>query len=206
MEKLLLQDYTAHHNLKTNLSSISQETSAPYFEINDIERNIVITFSKSDGMVKYDNSSKKNISIIDYDNFFTSLEPKSFQQGKKRCDIIVHTLSDKTYFFLNELKEKNYDQIFEKTNIEAAKKQLIATLKEIHTVQTIVDYIQLFTNKICCFCNSFPKSPSNTINATNAFNRIFLIAKDGLQLSDSRIESYGFEYYEYKGNQTIKLI
>ncbi len=204
MEKLLLEDYTAHHNLTTNLVSISQETNEPYFEINDIGRIINISYTKGDGMAKYDNSNKKNISIIDYDNFFTSLEPSNFQIGKKRCDLIVHTKTDKTYFLLNELKERN-NVIFESDNIEGAKKQLISTLTEIFTVQTLKDFINLFTNKICCYCNSYPKSPSTVINATSAFNRLNTIAADGLQLSEPRIEAFGFSYFEYKGNQTIKL-
>jgi hypothetical protein len=205
MENLLLKDYINYHSVTTNLLSISQITKESYFEIDDINNVIIIKTSKGDGMVKYENPLQKEISIIDYDNFFSSIIPLSFQVGKKRCDLIVHTLNDQTYFLLNELKAKN-NAFFESDNIEGAKKQLISTLTEIFTVQTLKNFINLFTNKICCYCNSYPKSPSIVINATSAFNRLNMIAPDGLQLSEPRIEAFGFSYFEYKGNQTIKLV
>lgn len=105
------------------------------------------------------------------------------------------------------MKEKNTtNPIHEISNIESAKLQILDTLIVLNTVPSISSFILNFTNKICSYCNSFPKSRISSIAATiSAFNRLSTVAPNGLQMSEPRIEAYGFVYLELKGNQTIKL-
>jgi hypothetical protein len=156
-------------------------------------------------MVKYENRHSKEVSVLDYDGFLSSTG--KFQDGKKRCDVIAHTINESSYFLLNELKEKNpRNPINEVSNIDGAKLQMIDTLIELNTVPSIVVFIASFSNKICCYCNSFPKSDFTIIASTiGAFNRLSTLTPNAIHLSEPRIENFGFIYMELKGNQTIKL-
>lgn len=206
MENLLKNDFISHHYLPACTVKIAQNINFSYFEIDDIARNLIVYNKPSNGMVKYENLHSKNVSILDYDGFLTST-PAVFQRGKKRCDVIVHTINESSYFLLNELKEKNpIHSIDEVRNIEGAKLQMIHTLNEINTVPSIVAFVTTFSNKICCYCNSFPKSNLAIISSTiGAFNRLSTLTPDGMHLAEPRIEDLGFIYMELKGNQTIKL-
>jgi hypothetical protein len=206
MENLLKIDFINHHFLPACGIEIAQNVSYSYFEIDDVARELIIYNEPSNGMVKYENRHSKEVSILDYDGFLTST-PVPFQRGKKRCDVIAHTKNEPSYFLLNELKEKNpVNSINEVSNIEGAKLQMIDTLIELNTVPSIGAFITNFSNKICCYCNSFPKSNLAIISSTiGAFNRLSTLTPDGIHLSEPRIENFGFIYMELKGNQTIKL-
>ena len=71
MEILLKNDFTAHYGLPiSTISNISQQTNAPYFEIeDDAEREIIIHLTAGQGMASYKNIREYNVTIINYDNF-----------------------------------------------------------------------------------------------------------------------------------------
>ncbi len=150
-------------------------------------------------MVKYQNPEKKAVKILDYDNFLTST-PANFQHGKKRCDVILHTTTDSSHFLLNELKNR----IPITDVLIKATEQMIATLSVLNTVPSIVNFIDSFTTKKCCYCNKQAIAPA-ILSATTAFNTLTTLSPNGLKLSNSDIENFGFELWEYSGNQTIIL-
>ena len=199
MESLLINDFINHHSLPACTISIAQNVSHRYFEIDDVARNLIVRMTPSNGMVKYENPYHKDVAIIDYDSFLTNT-PHVFQQGKERCDVLVHTRNESSYFILNELK----DRIPATKVLTKATSQMIATLNELNTVPAIVSFISNFTIKKCCYCNTQSTAP-NPLSATVAFNRLSTISPNGLKLSNIDIENLGFELWEYSGNQTIKL-
>jgi hypothetical protein len=199
MENLLKNDFINHHSLPACTINIAQNICHTYFEIDDVARNLIVHTTPSNGMVKYENPHSKEVVIIDYDGFLTST-PTAFQNGKERCDVIVHTTNETSYFILNELKNR-----IPKTKVlTKAISQMIATLNELHTVPAIVSFISNFTVKKCCYCNTQSTAP-NPLIVTTAFNRLATISTNGLKLSNIAIENFGFELWEYTGNQTIKL-
>jgi hypothetical protein len=206
MESLLKNDFIKHHSLSDCNIPIAQKVNHSYFEIDDVARKLIVRSTPSNGMVKYENPHNKEVAIIDYDGFLSNTIT-AFQHGKKRCDVIVHTTNEHSYFLLNELKEKNpTNPLHVTSNIEDAKLQILDTLSLLNTVPSIQLYIQKYTVKICSYCNSFPKSNLPLISDTiNAFNRLSTLTPNGIQLSEPRIEAYGFIYIELKGNQTMKL-
>lgn len=200
MENLLRIDFINQHSLPAcTLTNLSQNVNFDKFEINDIARVLTVTQIILNGEAKYENPNNKDIFIHDYDGFLTNT-PNYFQNGKKRCDAIVHT-DDNSYFLLNELKNRK-----PKTSVLShATSQMIATLNELIAVPTINTFISHFRVKKCCYCNSQSTAPA-TITATSAFNRLSTITSDGLKLTNPVVESLGFELWEYSGNQTIKII
>lgn len=199
MDNLLKNDFTAFNGLPPCVANIRKNTSLTYFEVEDINRMLQIQEITGSGTGKYRNSNAVSVVIIDYDGFLTSL-PHSFQQGKERCDIIVYTLNN-SHFILNELK----DRTPKPKVLTKATSQLLSTLIEIIRVPNIAIFINNFTVKKCCYSNKQPTTPSPTLSATLAFNRLNDLALNGLKLSHPQIEEMGFELYEYSGVQVINL-
>lgn len=199
MDNLLKNDFTVFNTLPVSTTNIRNDISLTYFEIEDVNRVVDIRVIPGSGTAKYSNPNGENVVIIDYDGFLTSL-PHAFQQGKKRCDLIVYTLND-SHFILNELKTGNPNS----GTLTKATVQMFSSLKEIIRVPTIAAFINNFTTKKCCYSNKQPAIPSVTISATLAFNRVNSIVTNGLKLSHPQIEALGFELFEYTGNQIISL-
>jgi hypothetical protein len=200
METLLRNDYTINYGLPVSITTdISQTTIATYFEIeDDAARETKLHFIVGNGIANYRNNHGYKVTIVNYDKFVTGL-PHFFQQGKKRCDLIVHT-DNMQYFLLNELKDKRpHPNVAPK-----ATAQLLDSLTHLMAVPTIETFANTHSIKQCCFFNKQSNSPI-TINATAAFNRASTISSSGLKMSNADIEAFGFELYEYSGNQVYTL-
>lgn len=198
MEHLLRVDFVKHHSLPACTVDF-QLVNHSTFEIDDISRVLHVRAGITNGMAKYENPQLKQVSVVDYDGFLTST-PHLFQQGKKRCDVILHTTTDTSHFLLNELK----DRIPKTEVLTGATAQMLATLNELYTVPSIVNLIATFSTKKCCYCNRQSTAPAS-ITATTAFNRVSTLAPHGFKLTNTDIQNFGFELWVYSGNQTILL-
>ena len=201
MENLLKNDFTAHYGLPVStVTAISVHTNAPYFEIEDDEnREIALHVTIGNGMAKYNNRQRHDVTIINYDKFITA-QPHTFQEGKKRCDTIVYTNKNQQCFLLNELK----DRISKSKVRSGAKTQLLVSLRLLMDVPSIESFVNAFIVKRCCYFNKQSIAPI-IINATTAFNRLSAITANGLQMPYPAVEILGFDYYEYSGNQKFSL-
>ena len=201
METLLRNDFTTHYGLPiSTTANISISTTAQYFEIeDDVNRETQLHFTAGNGMAAYRNNNGYTATIINYDKFITGL-PRAFQQGKERCDLIVHT-ADQHYFLLNELKDRQPRARVRTKSIS----QLLSSLTLIMEVSSISTFANTHTFRQCCFFNRQSMSPP-TITATTAFNRLSTLATSGLKMSNLAIEALGFEFWEYSGNQVYNLM
>lgn len=200
MENLLYNNFTSHYNLSpTNGLSISQFTQMPYFEIeDDSQRELQLHFTIGRGVAAYRNSNTQRVTIVNYDKFITSL-PHAFQQGKQRCDAIL-TTDDNKYFLLNELKDRKPTSKVRNKAIA----QLEDSLRLLMTVPEINNFANQHLVRHCCFFNKQTMAPG-TLSVVPAFNRINTIAINGFQMSNSIIENYGFELWEFSGGQVYEL-
>ncbi|MBK7344866.1 MAG: hypothetical protein IPJ06_18280 [Saprospiraceae bacterium] len=199
MEDLLKNNYTAHYGLPGCIEpNLVIQTNETYFEIEDTgTREIVLHTNNGRGMAKFSNPNALSITIANYDKFVTSL-PNYFQNGRKRCDIIV--CDDGRNLILGEMK----DSPNIKQHRKKAKKQLYESLT---TLMAIPQFLALLNNKTvkrCCYFNKQTKSPA-IITATTAFNRLALIFNEGFQMSHPAIEGQNFEFWEYLGGHTLTL-
>jgi hypothetical protein len=200
METLLRNDFTTHYGLpEATTTNISITTTAQYFEIEDDEhRETQLHIIAGNGMAAYRNRHSYTTTIINYDKFITGL-PHVFQRGKERCDLIVHTTNQR-YFLLNELKDR-----IPKTKVRTKSiSQLLSSLTLIMNVPPIATFANTHTFRHCCFFNKQSMSPP-TIIATSAFNRLGSLITGGLRMSNPDIEAFGFEFWEYYGNQVYIL-
>lgn len=196
METLLRNDLTAHYSLPVSTTAnISITTNAQYFEIEDDEnRETILHLTVGSGMAAYSNTNSHTVTIINYDKFISGL-PQASLQGIKRCDLILHT-SNQQHFLLNELKDRDPKDKVRTKSIS----QLLASLKMIMNVPSIQNFANTHTIRHCCFFNKQSMSPLN-LTATTAFNRLGMLASGGLKMSNPAIEIYGFEFWEFSGNQ-----
>lgn len=201
MENLLKNHFTIHYGQPiSTVAGMTMITNEPYFELEDDNRgNILLHTKVGMGMARYSNPQKISITIINYDTFFTSLS-HSFQQGKKRCDLIVYSTNSLKYFLLNELKNRDYREDVR----QSAVKQLLESLKTIIEVKIIQNFIDNYDTKMCCIFNKQPHSPIG-ITATAAFSRLSSVVTNGFKMSNPDIESYGFELWEFPDNQIYLL-
>lgn len=209
METLLRNDFTAHHGLpKATITNISANTNAPYFELKD--DNILIYTTDSQGVAKYFNVNSIEITVINYEKFFNSLPP-AFTHGKEKCDLIVHD-NNQQYILLNELTDTRPVYVTPYTNNQGqqlgkrqkAISQLLSSLTLIMNVPAIAAFANAHTFRHCCFFNKQSMSPP-TISATTAFGRLATLTTGGLRMSNPATEAFGFQFWEYSGNQVYKL-
>jgi len=205
---LLENDFISHYGLVTNVTVNVVSTNALDFNLKD---DSVLIYPLGNGTAKYSNPNFKEVNIINYETFINSLPP-SFQNGREKCDLIVYT-SDLSYFLLNELTDTQSGYISDFTlgnrtprigKRNKAISQLKQSLRDIFNVPNINSFIERHTIKHCCFFNKQPHTPIGII-ATTAFSRLSSIVSNGYKMSDSDIESFGFELWEFSGNQTYLL-
>ncbi len=201
MEGLLTNQLVSHYNLHSpTLINWFIKTEDLYFEIEDTNAGeIVLHTNRGLGMAKFSNTNALNITIINYDKFITSIQDEPFKHGRQRCDILV-SCDVNRYFILGELKDRQ-----PKGKVRSgAKKQLLASLQTLNVVPEIRTYINSKIIKRCCYFNKQSISPI-TLTATTAFNRLSNIFPDGFHMSKPDIEAFGFDFYEYTGEQTMSL-
>lgn len=200
MRTLLPTNFVTHYGLTAPTISFVDYTTGTYFEIEDTASKdfVIHTTGTGCGMAKFSNANSETVTIANYDKFIGALSHK-FQQGKKRCDFL---LTSNSWFVLGELKDRNQtDDVRVK-----ARNQLISTLETIREVPEILTHINTKTTKRCIYFNKQAALPSSTIiTATIAFSRLSSLSDEGFKMSNPTIENLGFEFWEYSGNQTVKL-
>jgi hypothetical protein len=200
MEALLRDEFTAYYGLQpATVTDIAINTDAVFFEIeDDIHRETHLHFIPGSGVAVYQNTNNRDVTIINYDKFVTSL-PHAFQHGRKRCDLIIYSL-DKQYFLLNELKDRK-----PVSNVRTkAMAQLVDSLTTLMAVPAINQFISGHITRKCCFFNKKAVAPAG-ITAPTAFGRINTIGSNGLKMSNPAIESFSFELFEFAGNQKFVM-
>ena len=109
-------------------------------------------------------------------------------------------MSPNFFFLLNELKDRKPKKKVRTKSIS----QLVSSLTLIMNVPSISTFANTHRIRHCCFFNKQSMSPP-TINAPTAFNRLNTIVTNGLKMSNPAIEAFGFEFWEYSGNQVYNL-
>jgi len=155
--------------------------------------------TRDSGMARFSNPDNLTFSIVMYEKFITNVADHAFKYGRKRCDIVMSSRSER-YFVLGELKNRIHESKVRK----CAKEQLISSVQTLLEVSEIKECIDSKAIKRCCYFNKQSKSPS-LINATSAFNRLSGIYHDGFKMNFPDLEKLGFEFFEYTGMQTMVL-
>jgi hypothetical protein len=208
LKNLLEKDFISHYGLTVSVMVNEVSTNDADFELVD---DATLVYSSDSGIAKYKNPTRKEVNIVNYESFINSL-PKSFEEGRERCDLMVYT-SDLSFFLLNELTKTQQQYVSDFTQKDGTKRigkrnkaisQLKQTLNDICAVSNIDTFIKLYKTKHCCFFNK-PPLPPTEITALTAFNRLPSLTPYGVYTIISEIESYGFEFWEFSTPQAYLL-
>jgi hypothetical protein len=186
---------TTPERIRDSVSMEKHNTHDIYFEIRDVNKNLVISTSRNSGTARFNNSNGYAIAIINYDKFLTSL-PKSIQHEKLRCDCIMYPTEPKTDFLLAEIKDSPSDYMG-----RYAIKQLLATLLMLTTVPKIKAFIDAFPVKRCCIFKKAVQAP-DPVTAPAAFGRAELLSTEESYLRNPGIEKFDFKLFRYSGSQS----
>jgi hypothetical protein len=209
METLLKNDLTAHYGLPAStIANISATTVATHFELKD--DNILIYTISGQGIAKCSNSNAKHITVINFESFINSLSP-AFIQGKEKCDLIVFD-NNQQYILFSELTDTLPIYVGPYVNTrghqpgkrQKAISQLLSSITLVMQVPSISLFANTHTYRQCCFFNKQSMAPP-LITATTAFNRLGTTVAGGLRMSNPAIEAFGFEFWEFSGNQVYNF-
>ena len=206
MEDLLMTNLVNHYCLPVpTTTNWFVQTAETYFEVEDtFAGEIVLHTTRGFGMGKFSNLDALNVTVINYDKFITSIQDEQFKRGRQRCDILLNSNNNR-YFVLGEIKDRNIiNKNSRKSVRKGAKEQLLASLQTILSVPEIAAYINPKIIKRCCYFNKQSVSPV-ILSVTTAFNRLPNFYPDGFKMSKTDIETLGFDFYEYTGEQTMAL-
>jgi hypothetical protein len=208
MKDLLEKDFVSHYKLSASPSVSVVSTNNTSFDLKD---DTTMLYPSGSGIAKYSNPNMKEVNIVNYELFIDTL-PTIFTTGRERCDFIVYT-SDLSYFLLNELTDTKPQYVPDFTQTDGTPRigkrnkaisQLKKTLNDIAEVPAIKDFANKHATKHCCFFNKQSNAPIS-VTATIAFGRLSTLSLSGFKLSDTDIESYGFELWEFSDSQTHLL-
>jgi len=207
MEGLLKNDFITHYSLGKCVICYATTNDKDFDLIDDS----IMIHPTGSGIAKYNNTSHKKVKVINYELFIDSLSG-AFKTGREKCDLIAYS-TDCSHFFLNELTDTDPKYIPDFTLANGTPRigkrnkaiaQLSKTLIDISNVPSILYFLNKHRTKKCCFFNKQINSPLSII-ATTAFNRLSTLSANGYKISNTLIESYGFELWEFSGNQVCKL-
>ena len=177
------------------LTDVILSTSRTAFSIDDNFRTKkLILLSDLSGTAKFRNSKSECCILVNFD-LYISNTPHYFQDGKKRCDVVIVNASGGIVLF-GEIKDK---KDVSKAGREAVV-QLESSVKLVNNVPELKKCIDSNQTKVCAYFNSAPR---NYMAAP--FNRLSLVINSGFKMPKSRINALGFEYWEFVGNQVMDI-
>ena len=214
MRNLLEKDFVNFYNKNPENPIAENSVNILYNSFNGNEFELID--ANGGGVAKYLNPSNYCVLAIEFENFVRNLPPRVRNSiNSDVCDYIVYS-DNIQHFLLNELTNTEPEYVFPYENTKGqqegketkAVNQMLKTLNYLLAVVSIKQFIQKFSLKKCCFFNKQHYNPNQTneeklINAVPAFNRTPM--NYGVHLIRPEIESLGFEFWSFSGNQTYLL-
>lgn len=207
MDKLFQNELPKSLNLsRKNISVRSEITTQKEFDLEDKRQNNINILSKGQGDASYQNSLKKELYILDFENLrnqFNSCAILDNENITKRCDYFITDRESICVFneittgksiesFKKKIKNKKGKIEFREGKFEKVQYQLLHSIKVVQKCSIIWDKISSFSTKIGLFSY---KLENSIIDEQKAFNRALEFENnEGTIYSNSEIEKLGFEY------------
>ena len=211
IDNLLQQTLPQALNLQRNVRIRKEITQTTFFDLTDDERETKIVLEKGLGKATYTNLQRKELYIIDFEDYKKQLNNCAvLQQNKltRQCDYLIFDTTQ-TVCILNEITSgssfQNLQKEIKKGNevefsggkFEKVQQQLLHSLRTLYLSDEISKLLLSFEEKIC-LC-SYKIHTSKMPPAQVAFNRALMIENNisnekGIQYAHKEIESLGFQY------------
>lgn len=159
-----------------------------HFDIQDLKPTIKQRLGS--GSATYENTSRKIIAFIDYENFLNHF-PVNNVKGFKKPDFIAYDMGNQTFFLINELSQSSNSA----NKLNDARQQMHNAIFNFYKVNEIRNFIGKHQVKLCVFSNKSKiiKTPDDI---AEAFNLIQNYLGDPICHKYQPITKLGFEFIE----------
>lgn len=212
MNNLLVEDLLQHFRITSKVdidAYLIKDCNLQYFELEDVDQKEAVLKKRGEGKVVFFNN-KGLLDVLCYEAFISACKrPRSFQEGRKRCDyLLYHQESNEGVFLLNEITSakgkienlmKSLEH-YEGGKLEKAERQLAESLKTLMEVPSVETFINKYPKRICLVSYRVFSSQLADINEfVKPFNRFAQIEQtatkgNGAVLKSAEINQMGFEY------------
>lgn len=213
MKQLLEKDFVAVHGIHTQPAVDEMVTSEVDFDLVDMSSPIALQL-QGKGAISLHNDHGE-FSVIHYEDFIDQCKkPRSFYEGRKKCDyLLTHTDSKHTAMLVEITSalgntdplrapirnKKTGEVLYEGGKFEKCEEQLYQSLHDLKLVSTISSKLDAYQQRICMMAYVINPYTDPNLLRRKPFLRYLHIearatADKGAVLSSPKIESLGFEY------------
>ncbi len=207
-------DFVQHYKITSpNVVAVEHCVRESIFDLEDEENTPIKGIGEGKVTIK---NTEEGMEVLEYEHFINQCQkPRSFANGRKRCDFVLTSQIPVDFVCLVELSSAigdsakalfnlpiNHQQEDAISKAEKAERQLSCTLETMMDVPAIKENLEQRTKRVCLFAyRLYPRHSAEIIEAkiSDMHARYIRIEAmetkdDGAQLSSSNIEKYGFEY------------
>lgn len=224
MRQLLEKDFVAFHGIHTQPVVDEVETTEEDFDLVDMSSPIALQ-PRGKGSLSLHNEHGE-LSVIHYEDFIDMCRrPRSFYEGRKKCDyLLTHTDSKHTAMLVeitsalgntDSLRapirnKKTGEVVYEGGKFEKCEEQLYQSLHDLKLVSTIASKLDAYQQRICMMAYVINPYTDSELLRRKPFLRYLHIearatADKVAVLSSPKIESLGFEYRRIEHFYVFKM-
>ena len=218
IKPLLENDFVAYHGVHVLPVADVVATEDTQFDLDDMRSPIQLV-KYGQGKVSLTNDIYGMVEIMAYENFIDQCtKPKSFLNGRKKCDYLLAHCSDEGCGLLVELTsalgstanlQKNIDR-YPGGKYEKCELQLFSTLNDLLAVPTINKYLLAKKHRVCLMAYRVSPHSDPDYLMKHPFERYLKVeskatAEDGAIVPCSMINNLGFEYRRISHNYSYRL-
>ncbi len=216
-------EFFSHYGITTpNVSITCAITSSPEFDLSDDETALGRILPLCDGDASF-SGNDGNIQVLWYNEFINQCKkPRSFQEGRMRCDMILAaSLSKGTEFLLLEITTEKEESNLTKPikgghpfaggKNEKCQKQLLESLRTILPIKSISEYAKSCARRVCVMAYRIRESYMDLSGIKVSLpNKRFMKVEEksvpsGAIYSNPDIEAFGFEFMRISHSQVFNF-
>lgn len=224
MKQLLEKDFVAVHGIHTQPDVDEVMTAEVDFDLVDMSSPIALQL-QGKGAISLHNDHGE-LSVIHYEDFIDQCKkPRSFYEGRKKCDyLFTHTDSKHTAMLVEITSalgntdplrapirnKKTGEVLYEGGKFEKCEDQLYQSLRDLKLVSTIASKLDAYQQRICMMAYVINPYTDPNLLRRKPFLRYLHIearatADKGAVLPSPKIESLGFEYRRIEHSHVFSI-
>ena len=218
IKPLLENDFVAHHGIRTTLVADVLSAESRQFDLDDMPSSVQL-MEHGKGKVSLTNDVHGAVEILAYENFVNQCaKPKSFLNGRRKCDYMLVHYADKGYALLIELTSalgtsenlKIPINRYPGGKYEKCEYQLACSLGDLLAVPTINTCLLAKAHRVCLMAYRVNPHTDPDYLMKHPFERYLRVeskvtAEDGAIVPCLAINDMGFEYRRISHDYSFRL-
>lgn len=218
IKTLLDNDFVAHYGIRSMPVADEIFTESKQFDLDDMP-SLVQLMEHGKGKVSLTNDIHGAVEILAYENFVNQCtKPKSFLNGRRKCDFMLVHCADKGYALLIELTSalgtaENLKIPIDKYpggKYEKCEYQLASSLSDLLAVPAVNAYLMRKAHRVCLMAYRVNPHTDPDYLMKHPFERYLKVeskatAEDGAIVPCLIINNQGFEYRRICHDYSFRL-